>query len=42
MMDVLVYGGLLVLCGFTIWMVWRFFKEWPSYSRKNQPHGEDR
>jgi hypothetical protein len=33
-MDMLVYGCIVVLSGFIIWMLWQFKKEWPNYSKK--------
>lgn len=33
-MDVFVYGSIVILLGFVIWMLWQFVKEWPNYSRK--------
>ena len=33
-MDILVYGSIVIMAGFVIWMIFQFMKEWPNYSRK--------
>ena len=32
-MDILVYGSIVIMAGFVIWMIFQFMKEWPNYSR---------
>ncbi len=36
MIDILVYGSIVILSGFVVWMIIQFLKEWPNYSRKNK------
>lgn len=36
MIDILVYGSIVILSGFVAWMIIQFLKEWPNYSRKNK------
>lgn len=33
-MDLFVYGSIIVMVGFVVWMIFQFIKEWPNYSRK--------
>ena len=33
-MDILVYGSIVIMAGFVIWMIFQFMKEWPIYSWK--------
>ena len=33
-MDILVYGSIVIMAGFVIWMIFQFMKEWLNYSRK--------
>lgn len=33
-MDILVYGSIVIMAGFVIWMIFQFMKEWPNYSMK--------